>query len=196
MQARAGRSGGSFHCGDENEQFAAHYFSVASATESWPRSASASSGRPFSTNRLSTGLEKLPICSSTKVPPRRNLLRDRWKRVKAIVAEGLSVDRVNFERLRELRPDFYPDPTQCAVCAVTPREPEQALCTGTGVPPIMVHSSPTIWGRLDDFRSCRRSAWRSVAGRRRDRFANQTPRQHPAGHGQTDASDRCRNRLA
>ena len=41
--------------------------------------------------------------------------------MKEIVAEGLSVYRVDVHRLRELRPDFILTQTQCAVCAVTAR---------------------------------------------------------------------------
>lgn len=92
------------------------------------------------------GVEKLPACSSTKVPVQGNS-REIDERVKEIVAEGLSVYRVDVERLRELRPDLILTQTQCAVCAVTPRDLEQALCAWTGAQPAMVSLEPN---NLDD----------------------------------------------
>jgi iron complex transport system substrate-binding protein len=97
------------------------------------------------------GVEKLPICSSTKVPA-DGTSYGIDERVKAIVAEGLSVYRVNVELLRELRPDFILTQTQCAVCAVTPRDLEQALCTWTGAQPAIVSLEPNdladVWNDI------------------------------------------------
>ena len=92
------------------------------------------------------GVEKLPACSSTKVPV-QGTSSEIDERVKEIVAEGLSVYRVDVERLRELQPDLILTQTQCAVCAVTPRDLEQALCTWTGAQPAMVSLEPN---NLDD----------------------------------------------
>ena len=92
------------------------------------------------------GVEQLPVCSSTKVPADGSS-GEIDERVKAIVAEGLSVYRVNVERLRELRPDFILTQTECAVCAVTPRDLEQALCAWTDAEPKIVSLEPND---LDD----------------------------------------------
>lgn len=92
------------------------------------------------------GVEELPICSSTKIPV-QGTSYEIDERVKEIVAEGLSVYRVDVERLRELGPDLILTQTQCAVCAVTPRDLEQALCTWTGAQPAMVSLEPN---NLDD----------------------------------------------
>lgn len=91
------------------------------------------------------GVEKLPICSSTKVPV-HGTSYEIDERVKEIVAEGLSVYRVDVDRLRELRPDLILTQTQCAVCAVTPRDLEEALCTWTGAQPAMVSLEPNNLG--------------------------------------------------
>lgn len=97
------------------------------------------------------GIQSLPICSSTKVPA-DGTSYEIDERVKAIVAEGLSVYRVDVERLRELRPDFILTQTQCAVCAVTPRDLEQALCTWTGAQPAIVSLEPNdlsdVWNDI------------------------------------------------
>src|SRR5438105_118090 len=92
------------------------------------------------------GVEKLPPCSSTKVPL-HGTSYEIDQRVKEIVAEGLSVYRVNVECLRELQPDLILTQTQCAVCAVTPRDLERALCTWVGTKPAMVSLEPN---NLDD----------------------------------------------
>jgi iron complex transport system substrate-binding protein len=92
------------------------------------------------------GVESLPICSSTKVPV-QGTSYEIDERVKEIVAEGLSVYRVDVERLRELQPNLILTQTQCAVCAVTPRDVEDALCTWTGARPAMLSLEPN---NLDD----------------------------------------------
>jgi iron complex transport system substrate-binding protein len=97
------------------------------------------------------GVEKLPICSSTKVPAHGNSY-EIDERVKEIVSEGLSVYRVDVERLRELQPDLILTQTQCAVCAVTPRDLEDALCAWTGARPAMLSLEPNnladVWNDI------------------------------------------------
>src|SRR3954468_8279101 len=92
------------------------------------------------------GVESLPACSSTKIPV-QGTSYEIDERVKEIVAEGLSVYRVDIERLRELQPNLILTQTQCAVCAVTPRDLEQALCVWTGARPAMLSLEPN---NLDD----------------------------------------------
>jgi iron complex transport system substrate-binding protein len=97
------------------------------------------------------GVEDLPACSSTKIPAQGNS-SEIDERVKEIVAEGLSVYRVDVKRLRELRPDLILTQTQCAVCAVTPRDLEDALCTWTGAQPGIVSLEPNdlsdVWNDI------------------------------------------------
>src|SRR2546423_8524359 len=97
------------------------------------------------------GVEKLPVCSSTKVPVRGNSY-EIDERVKEIVAEGLSVYRVDVDRLRALQPDLILTQTQCAVCAVTPHDLEDALNAWTGARPAMVSLEPNdladVWGDI------------------------------------------------
>jgi len=91
------------------------------------------------------GVEALPVCSSTKIPHHGSSY-EIDDRVKQIVAEGLSVYRVDVDRLRQLRPDFILTQTQCAVCAVTPRDLEQALCTWVGAQPAILSVEPNDLG--------------------------------------------------
>src|SRR5437588_9349217 len=92
------------------------------------------------------GVEKLPPCSSTKVPL-HGTSYENDQRVKEMRPAGLSVYRVDVDRLRELQPDLILTQTQCAVCAVTPRDLEDALCAWVGTQPMMVSLEPN---NLDD----------------------------------------------
>ena len=97
------------------------------------------------------GVEELPICSSTKVPIHGSSY-EIDERVKQIVSEGLSVYRVDVDLLRQLRPDLILTQTQCAVCAVTPRDLEQALCTWVGAQPAILSLEPNnladVWNDI------------------------------------------------
>lgn len=87
------------------------------------------------------GVEQLPVCSSSNVPAHDSSY-EIDERVKQIVAEGLSVYRVDVDLLRHLEPDLILTQTQCAVCAVTPRDLEGALCTWTGTQPAILSLEP------------------------------------------------------
>jgi iron complex transport system substrate-binding protein len=98
------------------------------------------------------GVEALPVCSSTKGPVDGTSYQID-ERVKAIVANGLSVYRVDADQLRQLQPTVILTQTQCAVCAVTPRDLEQALCDWVGLAPAIISLEPNdlddVW---NDFR--------------------------------------------
>jgi iron complex transport system substrate-binding protein len=63
-------------------------------------------------------------------------------RVKELVREGLSVYRVDAELLRALEPDVILTQTQCDVCAVTPRDLEDAACEWLDASPRLVAVEP------------------------------------------------------
>ena len=83
----------------------------------------------------------LPICTSTKLEKglSSQAIEDR---VKAIVEKGLSVYDVDAALLKLLRPDVILTQAQCAVCAVTPADLEEALATWVGTPPKLVSLAP------------------------------------------------------
>jgi iron complex transport system substrate-binding protein len=60
------------------------------------------------------------------------------QRVKKIVADALSVYRVDAARLRELRPDAIVTQSQCEVCAVSERDVEAAVAEWLGARPRIV----------------------------------------------------------
>ena len=96
-------------------------------------------------------VSRLPALSETKVRL-DGTSRDIDRRVNEIIAQGVSVYRVDAERLRALRPDVILTQTQCAICAVTPGDLEDALCEWTGMAPTLVSLEPNdlgdVWGDM------------------------------------------------
>jgi iron complex transport system substrate-binding protein len=95
------------------------------------------------------GIGALPALTATKLQKGlRSLEID--DRVQEIVRQGLSVYEVDAERLRALKPDVILTQTQCAVCAVTPRDLEGALAAWSGEAPVLVSLAPDnlsdVWG--------------------------------------------------
>ena len=75
------------------------------------------------------------------------------RQVRTIVEQGLSVYRVDAERLRALNPDLIVTQTQCEVCAVNARDLDQALCQWTGTRPAVVSLAPNavadVWRDIE-----------------------------------------------
>ncbi|GAB4482034.1 MAG: cobalamin-binding protein [Erythrobacter tepidarius] len=86
-------------------------------------------------------VKALPACTSTKLDKglTSQAIEDR---VKEIVEKGLSVYDVDAPLLKSLRPDVILTQAQCAVCAVTPADLEEALATWVGTPPRLVSLAP------------------------------------------------------
>jgi len=112
----------------------------------------------------------LPALSATKVRL-DGTSRDIDRRVNEIIAQGVSVYRVDAERLRALRPDVILTQTQCAICAVTPADLEDALCEWTGMAPVLVSLEPNdladVWGdmrKVGEALGAEAAAERAVAG--------------------------------
>ena len=88
-------------------------------------------------------------------------------RVKAIVQEGLSVYRVDAERLEALRPDIIVTQDQCDVCAVSLKDVEAALCAWGGRKVEIVSLKPDaladIW---EDITKVARALGRERQGKR------------------------------
>ena len=95
-------------------------------------------------------VERLPIVTEPKLDLRAPS-RAIDARVKELVCEGLSIYRVDAERVRALEPDVILTQTQCEVCAVTPRDLEEAACAWIGASPRLVVVEPSsLVDVLDD----------------------------------------------
>lgn len=96
-------------------------------------------------------VQALPVCTATKLAKGLASLEIE-NRVQAIVSQGLSCYEVDAPLLRSLRPDVILTQTACAVCAVTPRDLEEALGAWTGQAPTLLSFAPDrlvdVWGEI------------------------------------------------
>ncbi len=89
----------------------------------------------------------LPVCSSSKVAldAAGRAIDDQ---VRAIVADGLSVYRVDPDLLDRLAPTVIVTQTQCEVCAVSLKDVEDAVCRLVGSRPRIVSLAPMALGDI------------------------------------------------
>jgi iron complex transport system substrate-binding protein len=97
------------------------------------------------------GVETLPVCTEPRLDP-QSPAAALDASVKRFVREGLSIYRVDPERLRALAPDVILTQDQCQVCAASLRDVEAAVCEWTGGRPRVVSLSPhllaDVWADL------------------------------------------------
>lgn len=97
------------------------------------------------------GVGALPVCTAPKLDSARSG-EEIHRAVTELVAEGLSVYRVDEELLRELAPTLVLTQVHCEVCAVSLDDVEAALRGWTGGPPrIVALSAASLDGVFDDF---------------------------------------------
>jgi len=84
---------------------------------------------------------QLPVCTAPKCSLEGSS-REIDERVRSLVAEGLSVYRVDAELLRALAPDVVLTQDQCAVCAASLQDVEAALCAWLDARPRLVSLAP------------------------------------------------------
>jgi iron complex transport system substrate-binding protein len=96
-------------------------------------------------------VKRLPVCTAPKIDVHATG-GDIDRQIKTIVQDGLSVYRVDADKLRELRPDFIVTQTQCEVCAVSQRDVEAALCDWIESRPRIVSLAPNtladVWADI------------------------------------------------
>jgi iron complex transport system substrate-binding protein len=83
----------------------------------------------------------LPVCTAPKCSLDGSS-REIDRRVRSLVAEGLSVYRVDADLLRELSPDVILTQSQCEVCAASLEDVEAAVCGWLGALPQIVSLAP------------------------------------------------------
>ena len=87
----------------------------------------------------------LPVLTEPKLDPAAPS-RTIDEQVKALVSEGLSVYRVDAERLRGLAPDLVLTQDQCEVCAASLEDVEKALEDWMGARPLVLSLDPKTLG--------------------------------------------------
>jgi len=92
-----------------------------------------------------SGVGALPVLTSAKLDASRDsaaIDRD----VRSLVEQGLSIYRVDAERLRQLAPDVILTQDHCAVCAASLADVERALADWLGTKPAIVSVAPSTLG--------------------------------------------------
>ena len=87
------------------------------------------------------GVDALPCCTEPKIDLKGSS-RDIDDRVKSVVEEGLSVYRVDGDRLKALRPDVIVTQSQCEVCAVSENDLRAVVCDWLDATPTIVTLKP------------------------------------------------------
>jgi iron complex transport system substrate-binding protein len=86
-------------------------------------------------------VRSLPTCTESKLDSARSSAEiDR--QVKSLLADALSIYRIDVDRLRTLRPDVILTQAQCEACAVSLSDVEQAVADLAGARPHIVSLSP------------------------------------------------------
>jgi iron complex transport system substrate-binding protein len=97
------------------------------------------------------GVEGLPILTEPKLNADA-ASREIDDRVRQLVGEGLSVYRVDAEKLRELRPTVILTQDHCQVCAASLRDVEEALASWLDEKPRVVSLNPSglsdVWSDI------------------------------------------------
>jgi iron complex transport system substrate-binding protein len=97
------------------------------------------------------GVEALPACTEPKLSL-QGASGEIDARVRALVREGLSVYRVDPERLRALRPDLILTQDHCEVCAASRRDVEAAVADWLGGAPRVLSVAPStlaeVWASI------------------------------------------------
>ncbi len=88
-----------------------------------------------------TEVSDLPVCSAPKINTRSGSRDIDWC-VKELVERGLSVYRVESEKLCALSPNLLISQSQCEVCAVSERDLEVAVANWTNGRPKIVSLQP------------------------------------------------------
>jgi iron complex transport system substrate-binding protein len=98
-------------------------------------------------------VRRLPVCTAPKFDADGTSYQID-QRVKAILQEGLSVYRVDGEKLRDLEPDVIVTQAHCEVCAVSLRDVERAVCAWLRACPKIVSLSPNgladVWAGVEE----------------------------------------------
>ena len=86
-------------------------------------------------------VRNLPACTASKISSAASS-GEIDREVKSLLHQALSLYAIDTAKLRELQPDYILTQAQCAVCAVSLAEVEQAVGEWTGKRPRLISLSP------------------------------------------------------
>ncbi len=111
-------------------------------------------------------VRSVPIMVEPMIPPHGLASADIDRQVSQLVASGQRLYRLNDHLLREAHPDLILSQDLCHVCAVTPDQLHDALCSMSRQPTVLTLNPGTIHDMIDDVVRIGDAANRSAEGHR------------------------------
>jgi iron complex transport system substrate-binding protein len=108
----------------------------------------------------------VPIMVEPMIPPHGLSSDDIDRQVRQRVASGQRLYRLNEPLLREAQPDLILSQDLCPVCAVTPAQLHDALCSMPRQPTVLTLNPGTVQDVIDDVVRIGEAAGRSAEGHR------------------------------
>ena len=96
-------------------------------------------------------VRRLPVCTAPRAGLSAGDGGEIHRRLARLLADGLTVYRVDPDRLRALRPTHVVTQLQCAVCAATPEDVARALAAWEEPPAVVSLSGGDLAGVYRDF---------------------------------------------
>jgi iron complex transport system substrate-binding protein len=111
-------------------------------------------------------IRNVPIMVEPMIPPHGLASADIDKQVRQLVASGQRLYRLNDHLLRHAQPDLILSQDLCHVCAVTPDQLHDALCSMPRQPTVLTLNPSTVLDVIDDVVRIGDAAGRSAEGHR------------------------------
>ena len=111
-------------------------------------------------------IKHVPVMVEPMIPSHGLASDDIDRQVRQLVASGQRLYRLNNHLLREAQPDLILSQDLCHVCAVTPDQLHDALCSMSRQPTVLTLNPSTIHDVIDDVVRIGDAAGRSAEGRR------------------------------
>jgi len=111
-------------------------------------------------------VKRVPIMVEPMIPPHGLASADIDRQVSQLVASGQRLYRLNDHLLRQAQPDLILSQDLCHVCAVTPDQLHDALCSMPRQPTVLTLNPGTVHDVIDDVVRIGDAAGRSAEGHR------------------------------
>ncbi len=111
-------------------------------------------------------IKHVPVMVEPMIPSHGLASDDIDRQVRQLVASGQRLYRLNDHLLREAQPDLILSQDLCHVCAVTPDQLHNALCSMSRQPTVLTLNPSTIHDVIDDVVRIGDAAGRSAEGHR------------------------------
>jgi iron complex transport system substrate-binding protein len=109
-------------------------------------------------------VRSLPVMVEPMIPPHGLASHDIDRQVSQLVASGQRLYRLKDDLLRQAQPDLIVSQDLCHVCAVTPDQLHEALCSMTRQPTILTLNPSTVHEVIEDVIRIGNAAQRSAEG--------------------------------